>query len=193
MLVERDIAVAEAGSFDFKGFAHPVTCWRVAEGRAPGEAAEPGGGEAPLLGIDRPLSQLLAAWRAAAAGRGGAVAVSGAPGTGKSTLLKALEHRIAGEAHRRIGWRCSPYSTNTAFQPVISELRTRLGLEPGGAGAADPAAIAALAAPAALDPGHKRALPAPLLLGSAAEETGGLALGPAERRSAVIDCCSRIC
>jgi predicted ATPase len=55
-------------------------------------------------------------------GEGQVVLLSGEPGIGKSRLTAALMERLAGEAHTRLRYFCSPQHTDSALYPIISQM-----------------------------------------------------------------------
>ena len=77
---------------------------------------------ATLVGRDRELAQLSNHWRAASAGAGQVVFITGEPGIGKSRLVRALQDLIANEPHSRIRIQCSPRHADSALFPVIQQL-----------------------------------------------------------------------
>ena len=50
------------------------------------------------------------------------VTPSGEAGIGKSRLTAALSERVAGEAHTRLRYFCSPQHTDSALHPVIGQM-----------------------------------------------------------------------
>ena len=55
--------------------------------------------------------------------------ISGEPGIGKSRLAAALAERIASEPHTRLRYQGSPYHTNSALHPFISQLERAAGFK----------------------------------------------------------------
>jgi hypothetical protein len=69
------------------------------------------------------LQQLSTLWERAKAGKGQVVLISGEAGIGKSRLCETWLDRIANEPHIIIRNQCSPHHTNTAFYPIIHQLK----------------------------------------------------------------------
>ncbi|WP_257462917.1 TOMM system kinase/cyclase fusion protein [Archangium lipolyticum] len=72
----------------------------------------------PLVGRDKELEILLERWRAAAAGMGQGVLISGEPGIGKSRLVRELQVKLEGQAHTWLECRCTHTSTNSPFYSI---------------------------------------------------------------------------
>jgi class 3 adenylate cyclase len=146
--------LASAGPLRLKGFAQPVTAFRVLRERRAGSrfAARSPGRPSPMVGRDRELSLLLERWRQAAAGEGRAVLLVGEAGIGKSRLVRAVQDALADEVHASICWQCSSHHAGTALWPVAQELAQAAGLEPEDDDAARLAKLERLLAPEAEDP-----------------------------------------
>ena len=107
-----------------KGFARPVTAWRV-RGEAVVEsrfAATRSRGRLPLIGRAHEIGLTLDRWRLARLGEGQIVTVIGEPGIGKSRLVDALQEALRGEPHTRVYLQCSPYHSDSALYPLIQHL-----------------------------------------------------------------------
>jgi class 3 adenylate cyclase/predicted ATPase len=118
----------DLGEQTFKGIVNPVHVWRVMgvadnEGRL--EAR--GGTLTPLVGREEEVGLLLERWERAKDGEGQVVLLSGEPGIGKSRITQLLRERIAEAPHVRVRYHCSPYYTNTAFYPVVEQLKRAAG------------------------------------------------------------------
>jgi predicted ATPase len=114
----------DLGRHSLKGFAEPVPAWQVVglqEIETRFEATHRRALTA-LVGRQLELCLLIERWRAAQANEGQIVLVSGEPGIGKSRITQALRERICAEPHIRLSYQCSPYYTNSALFPVISQL-----------------------------------------------------------------------
>ena len=115
----RDLGLHEA-----KGIAEPIAAWAV-EGLSDSESrfeAVRMAGLTDLIGRENELDFLLERQRLSWKGEGQIVLISGEPGIGKSRLAAALAERIAGEAHTRLRYQCSPYLTNSVLHPFIAQL-----------------------------------------------------------------------
>ncbi|MER9256603.1 AAA family ATPase [Mesorhizobium sp. M0598] len=119
----------ELGDFDLKGLPGPVRAWLVL-GEALVEsrfAAMHAASLSPLVGRDDELGLLLRRWQQAKDGEGQVVLISGEPGIGKSRLIAALEERVAGEAHLKLKYFCSPHHRDSALQPIIARWQNDAG------------------------------------------------------------------
>ena len=79
-------------------------------------------GETPLVGRGEEVELLVRRWQQAKTGDGRVVLISGEPGIGKSRLTAALAEHVAGEAHTRLRYFCSPHHQDSALYPVIVRL-----------------------------------------------------------------------
>ena len=112
-----------------KGFAEPLAAFRVdSEGRADGRfEALRGERLTPLIGREHELAILLERWRRAKDGDGQVVLIAGDAGIGKSRLLRALHEELSAEPHVALRHFCSPYHTNSALHPIITQLERAAG------------------------------------------------------------------
>jgi class 3 adenylate cyclase/tetratricopeptide (TPR) repeat protein len=114
----------DLGPHQLRGIVEPVRAWRVlgvsaAEARFDVTRAAR---LTPLVGREEELGLLLRRWEQAKDGEGQVVLLCGEAGIGKSRIAQALLERIAGEAHVRLRYQCSPYHTQSAFHPIIEQL-----------------------------------------------------------------------
>ena len=123
----------ELGAVDLKGLPGPVHGWQVL-----GEAVVQSRFEAmhpatlvPLIGREDELDFLVRRWRRAKEGEAQVVLISGEPGIGKSRLIAALEEYVAGEAHVKLKYFCSPHHRDSALQPIIARWETEAGFVRG--------------------------------------------------------------
>lgn len=131
-LVGNAFELADLGDHELKGISEPVHVWGVqstarVEGRF--EASRVGAGLTPFVGREEELALLLARWKQAREGEGQIVLLCGEPGIGKSRITQTLRERLIDAPHTRLAYQCSPYHSNSAFYPVISQLERAAGFE----------------------------------------------------------------
>src|SRR5262249_14328504 len=80
-------------------------------------------GFTPLVGRESEVALLLERWGQSQDGRGQGVLLRGEAGIGKSRLVEALRQHVRRQGATRIAVRCSPYSQNSALDPVIDRLQ----------------------------------------------------------------------
>ena len=121
----------DLGLHKVKGIAEPIAAWAV-DGVSASESrfeAVHAAGLTDLIGREDELNFLLKRQRLAWIGEGQIVLISGEPGIGKSRLVAALEERIADEPHTPLRYQCSPYHTNSALYPFITQLERAAGFK----------------------------------------------------------------
>ena len=116
----------ELPPFLVKGKTQPVSAAAVGAPRA--AAAAPADG-APLVGRERELERLGAAWDRARRDGLQVVTVVAEPGMGRSRLVDALATRVDGVVVRLL---CDPYTATSAYLPLARSLRGLLGIPDGG-------------------------------------------------------------
>ena len=84
-----------------------------------------------LVGREEELELLLRRWSGAKTGEGQVVLLSGEAGIGKSRLTVALLERLAAEPHTCLRYFCSPQHTDSAFYPIISQMKRAAGFAHG--------------------------------------------------------------
>ena len=106
----------DLGAQDLKGMGNPVRAWAVLRPALVESRFEAlhAGGLTELVGREEELEILLRRWSKAKTGEGQVVLLSGEAGIGKSRLTAALLERLAGEAHMRLRYFCSPQHTDSA-------------------------------------------------------------------------------
>jgi class 3 adenylate cyclase len=114
--------LTDLGPTRVKGFAEPLAAFRV-EGEVHGQRLT------PLIGREHELAMLLERWAWAKEGDGQVVLIAGEAGIGKSRLLRALREQLAGEPHVALRHFCSPYHTNSALHPLITQLERAAGFD----------------------------------------------------------------
>jgi class 3 adenylate cyclase len=123
----------DLGRHEVKSIAEPVAAWAV-EGVSAFESrfeAVRAAGLTDLIGREDEIDLLLERQRRAWKGEGQIVLISGEPGIGKSRLAAAFAERIAGTPHTRLRYQCSPYHTNSALHPFITQLERAAGFKAG--------------------------------------------------------------
>lgn len=93
-------------------------------------------GLTPFVGRDEELARLAQLWREATDGSSRVVLIDADAGIGKSRLVQEFTERLGEAEHLTLLCRCSPYSRNSAYYPVINLIYSLLGLR-----AADPASL----------------------------------------------------
>lgn len=113
-----------------QGFGQPVRAWRVLRertGRDRFQATRGFAGLTRLVGRQEELELLLRRWERAKTGSGQVVVLAGEPGIGKSRLIKALRDALVDEPYVHFSYYCSPHYQQSAFHPVIQQLRRAAG------------------------------------------------------------------
>jgi class 3 adenylate cyclase/tetratricopeptide (TPR) repeat protein len=133
ILVGRDTYLASVAAFEFteqdpiaaKGKAEPVRVWRVDGER---EADVRTADEAPLVGREAELEELVSFCDGSLdEGRAGIAAIVGAPGIGKSRLLRELVHRL--ESRCAVHWgKCLSYGEGITYWPVVEIVKSAAGI-----------------------------------------------------------------
>src|SRR5262244_2788255 len=121
----------DLGQHELKGIAEPVAMWAV-EGVSDSDSRFEAVRVAKLtdlVGREEEIDYLLERQRLAWKGEGQIVLISGEPGIGKSRLTAALAERIASAPHTRLRYQCSPYDTNSALRPFITQLERAAGFK----------------------------------------------------------------
>lgn len=120
----------ELGSFELKGFAQPVSIARVSAALSQdSRSAWRGRNATRMVARENELSQLLESWQTTLAGHAAAALIVAEAGLGKSRLLDAFEHSLAGEPHVFLRLQCSPFHLNSALQPFVQYLRKAAGFQ----------------------------------------------------------------
>jgi hypothetical protein len=119
------------GARRLKGIAEPVLLTQVLD-EQPAEsrfAATRAAALTPFVGREQEIALLLDRWRLASEGEGQVVVLSGEAGIGKSRISEILPERVA-DAGTRIRYQCSPYYTDTALFPAVTQLQAAARIEP---------------------------------------------------------------
>ena len=130
-LVSGFFDLADLGEIEVKGKSEPVRAFEVLRERAVSGRIEAVGesGLTQLVGRDRELDALLAAFDAANQGHGQVAFVVGEAGIGKSRLLHEFRRQLEGRAHFWLEGQCNEWQRNATFHAVSDALRRRMGIE----------------------------------------------------------------
>ena len=188
-LVGRLFVLADLGPQCLKGFAEPLTAWRVeGESRAEGRfEALRGERLTPLVGREHELGLLLDRFERAKEGEGQVVLLSGEPGIGKSRIVRALRERLEDEPYTPLSHYCSPFHVNSALYPVIGLLERSAGFSRDDGAEEKLAKLEALLALGTDELGEAVALVAPLLGVPTGERDPPLEITPQRQRHRTLE------
>jgi class 3 adenylate cyclase/tetratricopeptide (TPR) repeat protein len=119
----------DLGPQQLKGIEAPFRAWKVVAERRSESRFEAfhSGSLTNFVGREAELEMLRLRWRQAKSGEGQVVLISGEAGIGKSHLAQAFRNSLAGEAHTRLRYQCSPHHLLSAFYPIIAQLELGAG------------------------------------------------------------------
>ncbi len=139
-LVGRAFDFESLGALSLKGFAAPVTAWRLRGRQAVASRFHALHGDAltPFVGREAERALLWERWQTAADGEGQMVLVTGEAGIGKSRIVQQLVERVAASSSNRLLLQGSPYDRHSALHPLIESLNAL-----GDVAAADPLPVRA--------------------------------------------------
>jgi class 3 adenylate cyclase len=136
MLSERTKALA-GGAFEYidcvihtlKGIGQPARVWQVAGASSAASRFEAAtrGQLTPMVGREQEIGLLVDRWKLSRSGEGQVVLLQGAPGIGKSRMLRAFRERLGARLDIALAYQCSPYYSNSAFYPIADHLERTLG------------------------------------------------------------------
>ncbi|MEM7194169.1 MAG: AAA family ATPase [Pseudomonadota bacterium] len=131
-LLDERYQLESLGSHPMKGFSGPIEVWAVLgeENRNSFEAPSNRYYATPLIGRDEEMGLLMSRWQRVKSGEGQVVLLSGEAGIGKSRVTQALLDQVKPEAAARIRFFCSPYHTQTALHPFLSQIQRESGVSP---------------------------------------------------------------
>jgi tetratricopeptide (TPR) repeat protein len=119
-LVAGIFVVEELGAHTLKGVPEPVPLYRVLQPSGVRSRLDVVGHRfTPFVGRDLELGVLLDRWERVEERDGQSVVISGEAGVGKSRLMHTLRERLADAPHTWLECRCTPYTQDSAFRPVI--------------------------------------------------------------------------
>ncbi len=127
-LVEGRIQMEALEAVQLKGFSEPVQAYLAITIQAASrfEAATIKG-LTSFVSRESELQLLADRWHQACSDEGQVVLLSGEAGIGKSRILRELREQLDTESYTLLHYECSPYGANTAFLPVIDQLRSAAG------------------------------------------------------------------
>ena len=114
----------DLGQCELKGISEKVSAWAV-EGLKISDnqfEAVRTSRLTGLVGREREIRLLLEQKNIAWQGQGRTVLISSDPGVGKSRIAAEVNERVATEAHVTMRYQCSPYHSNSALYPFITQL-----------------------------------------------------------------------
>jgi class 3 adenylate cyclase len=131
-LLGETFVYEDLGQRVLKGIVERVRAWRVVnlsqiEERFYATRSFQSG---PLIGREEELSLLFRRWQQAKEGEGQVVLLCGEAGIGKSRLGQALRNKLSGEDPYQVRYQCSPYHKNSAFYPIVEQLKKAAKLNP---------------------------------------------------------------
>jgi len=127
-LAEGFFVCEDHGQPQLKGVTTPLTLYRIikeSEAQSRFEVAV-GRGLTPLVGREEESGLLHKRWEQAKTGEGQVMLLSGEAGIGKSRLVQEFKTAVTQAGATRIEFRCSPYSQNSAYYPIIDHLQRLL-------------------------------------------------------------------
>lgn len=127
-LVEGRIEAEPLATVSLKGFTEPVQAYRATAIHVTSRfEAATSGGLTPFVGRNSELKVLKNRWRQSRTGEGQVVLLSGEAGIGKSRILREFRNSLSDAPYISLRYHCSPYGSNTAFLPIIDQLRSTAG------------------------------------------------------------------
>jgi predicted ATPase len=125
-LVSGQFEYEDLGEHSLKGIANPVRVRRVIAEiatRSRFDARRGSSSLTPVVGRESQFTMLDDLWKRAISGNGQIVHLLGDPGMGKSRITETLEERIAGDRPALLRFQCSPFHANSAFHPIIEQIK----------------------------------------------------------------------
>ena len=186
-LVDGYFELEPLGERELKGVSRPVGVHRVLRATGAVGRLEVAGGRrlTPVVGRDRELAHLTAAWEQAERGSGGVAHVTGEAGIGKSRLVRTLIEDLGEQVGAPQTWQCSAHHRSTALYPVGRYLERMLGLDRTQSAERQRAVLEQAVAGAGLDPGEAVPLLAGLL-SIGGEDVARAARKPLDARAALL-------
>lgn len=123
-LIEGYFTCQALGAPPLKGVAAPMQVYQVVrESTAPTRfEMATARGLTPLVGREGEVALLLRRWEQVQEGEGQVVLLVGEAGIGKSRLTQTVRERVVAVPHTHVQYQCSPFYSNSAFYPFITQL-----------------------------------------------------------------------
>jgi class 3 adenylate cyclase/predicted ATPase len=111
----------DLGMHSVKGASMPLQLFRVLRESAAQHRLEKVGPSelTPLVGREQEIGLMLERWDQVRDGLGQVVLLNGEAGIGKSRLVMVLKERLANQPHAWLEGRCTAFTENTPFHPVL--------------------------------------------------------------------------
>jgi class 3 adenylate cyclase/predicted ATPase len=125
LLISAAFDLQDLGLQDIKGVTRPIHVYRVLAAKSIASRFETahGGSLTPLIGRAIELSLFLDRWQKVKEAEGQVILLSGIPGVGKSRLIHELKSSIQHEPHFLVSHQCSSYHSQSAFFPIIEQIK----------------------------------------------------------------------
>ena len=125
LLISAAFDLQDLGLQEIKGVTRAVHVYRVLAAKSIASRFETahGGSLTPLIGRTIELSLFLDRWQKVKEAEGQVILLSGIPGVGKSRLIHELKSSIQHEPHFLLSHQCSSYHSQSAFFPIIEQIK----------------------------------------------------------------------
>ncbi len=122
----------DLGEHRLKGLGEPVRVWQVVGPREFETRfdALSSASLTPMVDRSDELEEMRLYWERARTGDGQVVVLSGEPGIGKSRLAREFRRQIEVSPHMWLRYQCIPHHVNTAYHPLIQQLRISARISP---------------------------------------------------------------
>jgi class 3 adenylate cyclase len=127
-LIRGRFTTHDLGYPPLKGVSRDVRVYAVAPSRAPAWPSWPGTDHRPVIGRDRALGALRAAWERTLDGGSGVLLLTGEAGIGKSRLVQAVCEAAQATGGPTPVVHCTALQRSTAFGAVSQLLRQAVGI-----------------------------------------------------------------
>jgi tetratricopeptide (TPR) repeat protein len=125
-LVRGIFVIEDLPPQSLKGIRERVPVYRAVQPTGVRSRLTARGNVTPLVGREGELSELADLWQQARSGRGCAALITGDAGVGKSRLVFEFRRSLLDEPHSWLECRCSSYTRQSAFRPVVELIQEGL-------------------------------------------------------------------